>query len=154
MDYNCTQTVNKGGKKIVRKVTIKHNKGFKSVTKYHKGRKIHSVKKPIHMDHVHLIKKGKFIPGLFSDCKFCKSKKCKHCKTKKLRRGGDGIQKEIQTPPSQNEKTQYEKDRENAAKSYDNLNAYNNKMQPMLNELKNFNNIDIYKSSGISAKQF
>jgi hypothetical protein len=85
MDYNSTQTVTRGGKRIVRKVTIKHNKGFKSVTKYHKGRKVHSVKKPIHVDHLHLIKKGKFIPGLFSDCKKCKSKKCKHCKTKKLR---------------------------------------------------------------------
>lgn len=137
MDYNSTQTVTKGGKKIVRKVTIKHNKGFKSVTKYHKGRKIHSVKKPIHVDHVHLIKKGKFIPGLFSDCKFCKSKKCKHCKTKKLRGGGDG--------PLQ--KTQNEKDRINAE------NSYNNKMQPLFNELEK-SNIDIYKSSGNSAKQF
>ena len=95
----------------MRKVTIKHNKGFKSVTKYHKGRKVHSVKKPIHTNHVHLIKKGKFIPGLFSDCKFCKSKKCKHCKTKKLR-GGNPL-----------DDYKNEEDRKNAANSYNKLNA-------------------------------
>jgi hypothetical protein len=86
--YENTEIKRFGGRKIVRKVTIKNNRGLKTVTKYHKGRKVHTVKKPIHKEHVDLIKKGKFVPGLFSDCKFCKSKKCKHCKTKKLR-GGD-----------------------------------------------------------------
>ena len=57
-----------GGAKIVRKVSIKNGKGYKSVTKYHKGRKIYTNKKPIHSDHVGLIKIGKFIPGLFSEC--------------------------------------------------------------------------------------
>jgi hypothetical protein len=57
-----------GGAKIVRKVSIKNGKGYKSVTKYHKGRKIYTNKKPIHSDHVGLIKIGKFIPGLFLDC--------------------------------------------------------------------------------------
>jgi hypothetical protein len=130
MDYNSTQTVTKGGKKIVRKVTIKHNKGFKSVTKYHKGRKVHSVKKPIHVDHLHLIKKGKFIPGLFSDCKFCKSKKCKHCKTKKLRGGG---------PLDDYYKEQNEKDRINAENSYNKLNAMNNMGLSDLNLNNNMN---------------
>jgi len=54
--------------KIVRRVSIKNGKGFKSVTKYHKGKKISSVKKPIHKSHIDLIAVGKFIPGLFSDC--------------------------------------------------------------------------------------
>ena len=57
-----------GGSKIVRKVSIKNGKGYKSVTKYHKGRKIYTNKKPIHNDHVGLIKVGKFIPGLFLEC--------------------------------------------------------------------------------------
>lgn len=57
-----------GGAKIVRKVSIKNGKGYKSVTKYNKGRKIYTSKKPIHNDHVGLIKIGKFIPGLFLDC--------------------------------------------------------------------------------------
>ena len=61
------------GGKIVRKVSIKNGKGYKSVTKYNKGKKHSTVKKPIHKEHIHLIKKGKFIPGLFLDCN-CKMK--------------------------------------------------------------------------------
>jgi len=57
-----------GGKKIVRKVSIKNGKGYKSVTKYHKGKKVSSVRKPIHHSHIILIESRKFIPGLFSDC--------------------------------------------------------------------------------------
>ena len=63
----------KGGSKVVRKVSIKNGKGYKSVTKYRKGKKTKTVKKPIHKDHIGLIKNGKFIPGLFSDCN-CKGK--------------------------------------------------------------------------------
>ena len=63
----------KGGRKVVRKVSIKNGKGYKSVTKFHKGRKTKTVKKPIHNSHIGLIKSGKFIPGLFSDC-HCKGK--------------------------------------------------------------------------------
>jgi len=59
-----------GGSKIVRKVSIKNGKGYKSVTKYHKGKKSFTNKKPIHTDHIVLIKMGKFIPGLFSECNF------------------------------------------------------------------------------------
>jgi hypothetical protein len=61
-----------GGGKIIRKVSIKNGKGYKSVTKYVNGKKISSVKKHIHKDHIDLIRSGKFIPGLFSDCKSCK----------------------------------------------------------------------------------
>jgi len=57
-----------GGSKIVRKVSIKNGKGYKSVSNYHKGKKIYTNKKPIHNEHVELIKIGKFIPGLFSEC--------------------------------------------------------------------------------------
>ena len=80
--YNNTQTVYQKGGKVVRTVTIKSGRGYKSITKYHKGKKLYTVKKPIHKSHIELIKKGKFIPGLFQDCK--------NCKTKKRRGGGNG----------------------------------------------------------------
>ena len=66
--HNTEIKTHHGGKKIVRKVSIKHGKGYKSVTKYHQGKKISSIKKPIHKSHVEFIKLGKFIPGLFMDC--------------------------------------------------------------------------------------
>ena len=66
--YNNIEVKMGGGGKIVRKVSIKNGKGYKSVTKYHKGKKLYTNKKPIHNDHIELIKTGKFIPGLFSEC--------------------------------------------------------------------------------------
>ena len=71
------------GEKIVRKVYIKNGKGYKSVTMYRNGRKLRTAKKPIHTSHVDLIVIGKFIPGLFSDCK-CKPIKNKTRKYRKL----------------------------------------------------------------------
>jgi hypothetical protein len=74
-NYNNTEVkMEQSGGKIVRKVSIKKGKGYKSITKYHKGKKISTVKKPIHKSHVHTIMYGTFIPGLFSDCK-CNKKK-------------------------------------------------------------------------------
>jgi len=68
-NYSCHEVKHTvSGGKIVRKVSIKNGKGYKSVTKYHKGKKTSSVKKPIHKSHIDLIAVGKFIPGLFSDC--------------------------------------------------------------------------------------
>ena len=69
-----------GGKKIVRKVSIKNGRGYKSVTMYHKGKKTSSIKKPIHKAHIMRIKSRKFIPGLFSDCR--PGEKCKTRKHK------------------------------------------------------------------------
>jgi hypothetical protein len=69
-----------GGGKIIRKVSIKNGKGYKSVSKYHKGKKTATIKKPIHKAHIELIKIGKFIPGLFLDCN-CREKN----KTRKSR---------------------------------------------------------------------
>ena len=66
--YKNTEVKTMTGGKIVRKVSIKNGRGYKSVTKYHKGKKGYTNKKPIHKDHIILIKMGKFIPGLFSDC--------------------------------------------------------------------------------------
>ena len=69
-NYDNTEIVSqKGGKNFVRKVSIKNGKGYKSITKYRRGKKLYTVKKPIHKEHIKLIKKGKFIPGLFNDCK-------------------------------------------------------------------------------------
>ena len=58
-----------GGGKLVRTVSIKNGKGHKSVTKYHKGKRVYSVKKSINKSHISCIRKGEFIPGLFKDCK-------------------------------------------------------------------------------------
>lgn len=82
-DFNYDNTEIKtqmGGKKVVRKVSIKNGKGYKSVTKYHNGRKVVTSKKPIHKSHISLIKMGKFIPGLFEDCKCNKNKTRKRAK--------------------------------------------------------------------------
>jgi hypothetical protein len=57
--------IHSGGEK--RNVTIKRGKCSKSVTKYHKGKKISTSRKQIHKKNVLQIKMGKIIPGLFSD---------------------------------------------------------------------------------------
>jgi hypothetical protein len=58
-----------GGRKTIRKVSIKNGKGHKSITQYKKGKKMFSVKKPLSMIEIVTIQRGQFIPGLFSDCK-------------------------------------------------------------------------------------
>lgn len=68
-NYDSNETKQVGGAKVVRKVTIRNGKGYKSVTKYKNGRKIGTSKKPLDKAHVALIKIGKFIPGLFFNCK-------------------------------------------------------------------------------------
>jgi hypothetical protein len=68
-NYENTETKIQSGGKVVRKVSIKKGTGYKSVTKYRKGKKLYTVKKPIHKEHIQLIEKGKFIPGLFQDLK-------------------------------------------------------------------------------------
>jgi len=68
--YENTESVlQSGGGKIVRKVSIKNGKGYKSVITYKKGKKRCAIKKHIHRDHIEMIKRRKFIPRLFSDCK-------------------------------------------------------------------------------------
>ena len=74
-NYENTETKQIGGMKIVRKVSVKRGRGYKSVTKYKRGKKISSVKKPIHHEHLKMIKGGRFITGLFSDCKNCSKTK-------------------------------------------------------------------------------
>lgn len=82
--YHNIEITSQYGGKTIRKVTIKNGKGYKSITKYYKGKRISSIKKPIHKDHIELIISRKFIPGLFDDCKKCtksyysKTRKHKH----------------------------------------------------------------------------
>ena len=78
-NYHNKEIEIQGDTKIVRKVSIKNGKGYKSVTKYHKGKKTGSSKKSIHKSHIVSIKKREFIPGLFLDCK-CKEKEKKMAK--------------------------------------------------------------------------
>jgi len=73
--YENTEIKKQMGGKIMRKVSIKNGKGYKSVTKYRRGKRVSSVKKPIHKNHIQLIHMGKFIPGLFSECKTRKHRK-------------------------------------------------------------------------------
>lgn len=81
-NYQNTEIKLQKGGKTIRRVSIKKGKGYKSITTFRKGRKVSTVRKPIHKEHIHLIKKGKFIPGLFLDCK-CKTMK------RRSRKGGD-----------------------------------------------------------------
>jgi hypothetical protein len=74
-NYENIETKQMGGVKIIRKVSVKKGRGYKSITKYRRGKKISSIKKPIHIKDMNMIKNGKFITGLFNDCKNCKTKK-------------------------------------------------------------------------------
>ena len=68
-DYDNKEVKLIGGTKVVRKVSIKNGKGYKSVSKFRKGKKVGTVKRSISDGDIGLIKMGKFVTGLFSDCK-------------------------------------------------------------------------------------
>jgi hypothetical protein len=70
-NYENKEVKQIGGTKIVRNVSVKKGKGHKSITKYRKGKKVSTIKKPIHKKHLKMIMTGKFITGLFNDCKNC-----------------------------------------------------------------------------------
>ena len=65
---NIETNISHSGKKIIRTVSIKNGKGYKSITTYNKNGTKKIIKKEIHPMHVDLIKNRKFIPKLFSDC--------------------------------------------------------------------------------------
>ena len=74
-DYNNTEVKNtQSGGKIVRKVSIKNGKGYKSISKYHKKKHVGTVRKTLKSAEIQMIKLGKFIPGLFKGCKACSKK--------------------------------------------------------------------------------
>jgi hypothetical protein len=68
-NYNNVEVVNQSGGKVVRKVTIKNGKGYKSISKYNKRKHRGTVRKPLKTAEIQMIKLGKFIPGLFKNCK-------------------------------------------------------------------------------------
>ena len=57
--YKCIETKMKGGAKIIRKVTIKGKKGYKSVTTKKKNKKAKTVRKSLNPKQVEMVKKGK-----------------------------------------------------------------------------------------------
>jgi hypothetical protein len=69
-DYNNTEVKqHQSGSKVVRKVFIKKGRGYKSISKYHRKKHIGTVRKTLKKSEIHMIKCGKFIPGLFKNCK-------------------------------------------------------------------------------------
>ena len=52
--------------RVVRKVSIKNGKGYKSISM---GRRGKTVKRRICSDDIRKIRNGVFIPGLFRDCR-------------------------------------------------------------------------------------
>jgi len=77
-NYYNTETHQTGGKKTVRNVLIKKGKGHKSVKYYKSGKLVSTVKRGLKPIEVSFIKIGKFIPGLFKDCPFNKTRKNKN----------------------------------------------------------------------------
>jgi hypothetical protein len=74
-NYSNTQTHQTGCKKTVRKVLIKKGKGHKSVKHYKGGKLVSNIKHGLKPTEIECIKMGKFIPGLFKDCRCNKTKK-------------------------------------------------------------------------------
>jgi hypothetical protein len=76
-DFNYTNTekkLNQFGGKVIRKVSIKNGKGYKSISKYHKTKHTGTIRKPLKPSEIKMIKQCKFIPGLFKNCKTCSNK--------------------------------------------------------------------------------
>ena len=66
-DYHNTEVKqHQSGGKVVRKVSIKKGKGYKSISKYHRKKHIGTVRKTLKKSEIRMIKGGKFIPGLFT----------------------------------------------------------------------------------------
>lgn len=64
--YKNTEEKHQTGGKIVRKVSIKNGKGYKSISKYHRKKHVGTVRKTLKSSEIRMIKLGKFIPGLFT----------------------------------------------------------------------------------------
>jgi len=67
--YKNVEFRTKKGIKTVRKVSIYNGGGTKSVTTYRGKQKLRTIRRPIHKSHIEFIKRGKFVPGLFADCR-------------------------------------------------------------------------------------
>lgn len=66
--YHNTEKRMRAGKHITRKVVIKGGKGYKSVT-IKGGKRNRTVKRRLNKNEIEKIRNGKFIKGLFKDCK-------------------------------------------------------------------------------------
>ena len=67
--YSNTQHKHHGSQKTTHKVHIKNGKGYKSLTHFKGGKRMYHSKKHLSFGEVTMIRKGKFIPGLFNDLK-------------------------------------------------------------------------------------
>ena len=65
--YHNTEKHIHGGKHIIRKVTIKNGKGYKSITTMKKGGKRYTTKRRLDQNEMTNIKNLKFIRVLFSE---------------------------------------------------------------------------------------
>jgi len=81
--FTSTQKHQHGGKKTVRHVTIKNGKGHKKVSHYRGNKLVGTVKKSLKKTEMEMISLGKFIPGLFRDCKVSRKKGTMRCRRKK-----------------------------------------------------------------------
>jgi hypothetical protein len=66
--YHNTEKRVRNGKHITRKVIIKGGSGYKLVT-IKIGKRNRTVKRRLNKTEIEKIRKGKFIKGLFNDCK-------------------------------------------------------------------------------------
>jgi hypothetical protein len=66
--YSNVQHKHHGVNKKTHKVHISGNNGYKCVTHFCRGKKSHHSKKQLTKCEINMIKKGKFIKGLFKDC--------------------------------------------------------------------------------------
>ena len=76
---NTEHRIMNGGARIEREVSIENGKGYKKVTHYEKDKKTFTARRKLKGCEINSIQNGKFITGLFNDCK----KKNKTMKNKK-----------------------------------------------------------------------
>lgn len=67
--YKNIQHHSVGHRKTVRSVIIRNGKGYKKMAMYNRGRCRKTVRRKLSDEHIADIQRGKFIKGLFDDCK-------------------------------------------------------------------------------------
>lgn len=82
-NFQSKQIHQRGGKKTIRNVTIKKDRGYKSIVYYDQNKMVAKASEKLKNGEVELIKFGKFIPGLFKNMRKKLTKKQKTRKTKK-----------------------------------------------------------------------
>jgi len=81
--YKSVQHSQMGGKKVTRKVIIKHGKGSKSLCIRKNGKNCYTKTKKLTQEEINLIQMGKFIPGLFLDISLKSNTKTRKNRNKK-----------------------------------------------------------------------